>query len=70
MAEIRQYKCDGCGTLKGETNHWYKVRIKEAFHIYRWNFGGEGSEDLSAQMLHLCGSACVTKAVSEFMGAK
>ncbi len=68
MAELTQYKCDVCGAVKGEANHWYKMRVLDALHIYRWDFGGEGGSDLSGQRLHLCGQACVLKKVNEFMG--
>ncbi len=68
MAEIRQYVCDGCGVAKGATNHWYWMRKGEGLHIHRWDAEGEGIDDMSIDILHLCGRACVLKKVEEFMG--
>ena len=68
MAEVKQYVCDVCGAVKGETNHWYQIRRLEALHLYRWDFGGECREELSGERLHLCGQACVIRKITEFMG--
>lgn len=69
MAALTQYRCDGCGATKGETNHWWKLGLVAGVRliVLAWeeHYGGEGDFHLE---YHLCGHACVLKKVSEFMG--
>lgn len=51
------YRCDICGIAKGDQNHWFRVRVGEAFHAYRWDYTGEGAEDSSVPHYHVCGHA-------------
>lgn len=65
--------CDGCGVVKKQTNHWYRLAqgkkgltLTESSGDYLTPKDYEtGSSGVS---LHdLCGSACVIKKVSEFL---
>ncbi len=64
------FTCDVCGARKGEANHWYKIRSLEGFHVYRWDFFGEGASDYDDELIHCCGEKCVMKSLSDFMGKK
>lgn len=58
MAQTKIFTCDICGRTKQQSNHWFKVRIKEAFHVYRWDFWGEGADDNPGDLSdfkHVCG---------------
>lgn len=58
MAEVHTYKCDVCGTIKKETNHWFiGLRTRTQTIIEVWNT--EGSRDRTA--CHLCGIQCSLK---------
>lgn len=69
MPIIKQFKCDGCGAEKKEANHWFALylscgslrleRLEEALRT-----------GLREDMEILCGHQCVTRKVSEWMGAK
>ena len=59
---------DVCGTKKQTTNHWFKVRVGEALHIYRWDFFGEGADYGFIPIQHVCGSDCATKVLNKFLG--
>lgn len=66
------YACDLCGTEQAQTNHWFAVVTIEAPR--RLMIGPLGSEDSvigqGKQVQHLCGEACASRRVSEFLGAK
>ena len=62
MIENR-YICDQCGAIKGSTNHWWRVRIGQALHIYPWDLKAEGYDDDSIQIRHVCGQQCLFKLV-------
>lgn len=53
------YICDICGTVKGETNHWFSAY--GADRIGCLTIGG--FEERNG--IHLCGEACVQKWVSK-----
>jgi hypothetical protein len=73
MSELRAYKCDICGREKGDVNHWFVVRVGEAFHVYKWDFwfennleplgGKEGVGDTSSWVTvkHVCGQDCLMR---------
>jgi len=66
VAEITQYKCDGCGAIKGEANHWWLAsNLSGSLAIAPWD-GGWAVD----RAQHYCGAACVHKALDAFMGAK
>jgi hypothetical protein len=63
MAEVTTYKCDVCGKLKQEANHWFRGQQTPGrwFTVLRWDCDGAASE------LHLCGQECVQKAMTKAM---
>lgn len=64
MAKIETYKCDVCGVLKGETNHWFKISMGTAYAIVAKFDVAETGESLS----HVCGQSCAQHKLNEFMG--
>lgn len=79
MPVIKQYKCDGCGAEKREANHWWALSVVAGV-LYLQTF-----DQRMQSLIHLpprqrelvedgaeilCGQECVTKKISEFMGAK
>ncbi len=60
MAKVESYRCDICGTLKKEANHWFvAVRVPYGAHIYVWDAPCAGHDH--ENIAHLCGSECATK---------
>ncbi len=55
MAEQKTYKCDVCGVLRGEANHWLHARLQDGgwLSFSRWNDARQ--HDL---YLHICGHDC------------
>jgi hypothetical protein len=67
VARVQSIVCDGCGKVKGETNHWYMVsNIDDEFVLTRWIEADQDSYSVS----HLCGQACVISKLSEWMNPK
>lgn len=62
--KVDSYKCDECGTPKGEINHWFKFTAQsDQFGVTDWT----GSDYTST--LHLCSDACVIKTVQKWLSA-
>ncbi len=65
MSKYTTYKCDECGVLKQETNHWWVVATSPDAH------GGLSISpmppDLPAGEITVCGRACAQKAVERWM---
>lgn len=66
MARVIQDVCDGCGEVRGTTNHWWTIRqantgslIVEPFRPERTQF------DRDVQIF--CGEVCATKRISGWM---
>jgi hypothetical protein len=59
MSRSTQYKCDECGKIKGEANHWFECIFThgESFEMYAW--GTAPSQP--GGVIHLCGLMCATK---------
>ena len=69
MAKIEQFKCDGCGKLRGEdTNHWWVVELftdGTGFHV-----APRGRFDESAivgRVFDFCGQQCALAFISAQM---
>lgn len=73
---FNSYKCDGCGAVKQEANHWFVVRIEShgvdngegrlvatGFLIFPWDAKLADVKD----SLHYCGSSCLQKKQGEFV---
>ena len=65
MAQLTQYQCDGCGETKGRTNHWFVLDNSWPTIITVRPFS---EENATGAVLHLCGEACVMKAISGALG--
>jgi hypothetical protein len=64
MANVNTQSCDVCGTLKKESNNWYRAKVSDGrFLLTHW------SDILATQHLHLCGIGCAVKAMTEAMRA-
>ena len=61
--------CDVCGSIKKDANHWYYAELRprddESFQIWHWDWPAEDRERKG--IIHLCGQACATKKMSEWM---
>lgn len=59
------FKCDVDGTVKGDTNHWFKFTAHDdQFTVTDWN----GSDYTYTQ--HLCSDACVILQVQKWLSAQ
>jgi hypothetical protein len=76
MASRTRYRC-ACGEIRKETNHWFALRFSgEQLNVYAWDVALNImvlQKDLSNRLLdapgtiHLCGQACVHKAIDAWM---
>lgn len=64
------YKCDGCGKVKGQSNHWFVASIAQSsekldgiivIKSFRW-FVQNVPNDRS--WYHYCGHECLFKSIS------
>lgn len=69
--KIDTYKCDECGTQKGEINHWFRLRPSPTWadkgpwvSILGW------TTDYQDKDMHLCSDACVIKSVQKWLSAQ
>lgn len=65
MAKLSTFKCDVCGKVKGETNHWL-VMFLLAHKVEILPFSAPfdtGVEKPGA--VHLCGSGCAMKKLAD-----
>jgi hypothetical protein len=74
MSEVSTFRCDECGKIKEEANHWYKALVfrtppaaSKQFMVAPWD-----SPDLEfviedERILHLCGMGCAVKAMTKAM---
>lgn len=68
MPVFKSYQCDGCGAEKREANHWWVIAVEAGvLHLVPLDRAGTHKWD---GFEILCGQECVSKKVSEFMGAK
>lgn len=65
-------KCDHCGTVKQESNHWHKAYIISHGFYEKGSLvlGSHSSESPSPRDIDLCSEACVVECVSQFIGQK
>lgn len=61
MSRIEQVKCDICGTLKKETNHWFSAWVDSngAFRLFQ-NADAEFLADI-------CGQQCAIAALNNYL---
>ena len=68
MAKIEQFKCDGCGKLKTEVNHWWTVGTDVLHRIVLQPFD---FQDRDEDTRDFCGQKCALEFISAQMaGAK
>lgn len=72
MAEITTFRCDECGKLKQEANHWYRgvsLDGPQRFTLFAWNCIPYPPGELlrPARELHFCGMGCAVKAITKAM---
>lgn len=66
MAKLFTFKCDVCGKVKGETNHWFVLLLmprKIEVLQFEENWSKPGAT-------HVCGSGCAMKRISERMAGE
>jgi hypothetical protein len=69
MARVIQDVCDGCGEVRGTTNHWWTIREGDRTSLTVEAFRPE-STPLDSRMQIFCGEVCATKRFSEWMSCK
>ncbi len=69
MARVIQDVCDGCGDVRGTTNHWWAIRGGDAAFLIVEPYGAEKTQ-LDCGMQIFCGEVCATKRISEWMSSK
>jgi hypothetical protein len=69
MARVIQDVCDGCGEVRGTTNHWWTIRqadtgslIVEPFHPEKTHLDGD--------LQIFCGEVCATRRISGWMSER
>jgi len=68
MANFSGVRCDECGRIKGEANHWHQIGLTQAL-------GKDGSISLLLGAMHydvdevhdLCGEACFYKHIGKLL---
>ncbi len=73
MSQFSGYKCDGCGTIRGESNRWFVLFELPADGditptVLLEHFGVEVATKPDA--IHLCGETCVLKRVSAWLAGQ
>jgi hypothetical protein len=72
MAEVSTFRCDECGKLKQDANHWFRATeiAGPCFVIRTWEDPTLEfvSPDEIEKELHLCGMGCAVKAMTKAMG--
>jgi hypothetical protein len=66
MARVIQDVCDGCGEVRGTTNHWWAIRQAHADSLMVAPFHPEKTH-LDCDVQIFCGEVCATKRISGWM---
>ena len=61
--KIDTYRCDVCGMIKGENNHWFRIDRNE----FRLELTAWGVVPPTATSVDLCSDECVIKMVGKFL---
>ncbi len=63
---IDTFKCDVCGTIKGENNHWFRIESGAGgLQVGAWKTMTE-----TASTVDLCSDACVIRVVQKWLTAQ
>ena len=61
--KVDTYKCDVCGTIKGENNHWFRIDTGvSGLELNAW-----GVMPPSETTVDLCSDQCVIKVVQKWL---
>ena len=68
MALIHTYKCDNCGAVKQEVNHWWVARVENSgFWCVDMQSLTETEIKTGISLIHLCGTRCVIETTDKWM---
>lgn len=59
MADFTSYKCDKCGAVKAQSNHWFRVRA------YATEITITTLNRMSDRTHDLCGTACLQAVIQD-----
>jgi len=66
MARVIQDVCDGCGEVRGTTNHWWTIRQADSDSLIVEPFHPEKTH-LDRDLQIFCGEVCATRRISGWM---
>jgi len=69
MARVTQDVCDGCGEVRGTTNHWWAIREADTDSLVVEPFHPEKTY-LNCDLQIFCGEVCATRRISGWMSAR
>jgi hypothetical protein len=69
MARVIQDVCDGCGEVRGTTNHWWAIRQGDTGSLTVEPFHPEKTQ-LDRGLEIFCGEVCATKRISGWMSER
>ncbi len=63
---VETYKCDVCGRVKGENNHWFRVcTAGPGLELHAW-----GTIASTETTVDLCSDECVVKTVQHWLNGQ
>lgn len=65
--KVELYKCDICGAVKQEANHWYRASRNDAPSFY---IVPRHDEYTATKEMHLCGLECAGKAMHKALAGE
>jgi hypothetical protein len=66
MARVIQDVCDGCGEVRGTTNHWWAIRRADTDSLVVEPFDPERTQ-LDCDLEIFCGEVCASRRISGWM---
>ena len=66
MARVIQDVCDGCGEVRGTTNHWWAIRQADTDSLIVEPFHPEKTH-LDCDLQIFCGEVCASRRISAWM---
>lgn len=64
--KVDTYRCDVCGQIKGENNHWFRIdTAATTLELHSW-----GAVEPKESTVDLCSDQCVTKVVQKWLTAQ
>lgn len=67
MSKFAGVRCDECGTIKKDTNHWYRAKAGESSYVFLICRADSPLSDGPGD-LDLCSASCASKAMSKAIG--